>query len=66
MGRGKSNPETVAAQRKVEKAERVERNKAAGNDAVGKGAKPGFGTGEWARAHGVWKDRDTEGPAKKP
>jgi hypothetical protein len=40
-------------------------NKAAGDAAVGKGAKPGFGTGEWARLHGTWKDGDTEGPAKK-
>jgi hypothetical protein len=34
-------------------------------NATGQGSKPGFGTGEWARAHGLWKEGDTEGPAPK-
>lgn len=32
-------------------------------NATGRGSKPGFGTGEWARSHGLWKEGDTEGPA---
>lgn len=62
MGRGKSNPETVAAQRQNERTERTERTKAVTDAATGKGPGPHFGTGAWAKANGLWKEGDTEGP----
>ena len=63
MGRGRSNPETVAAQRQVEKNQRAERQREIAKNDLGKGEKPGFGTEAWAREHGLWQEGDTSGPA---
>lgn len=41
------------------------RLKETGDAAVGKGSGPYFGTGAWAKEHGLWEEGDTEGPAKK-
>lgn len=53
-----------AAKRKANEAVAKAASRKTASDAVlGKGPKPGFGTGAWARERGLWKDGDTEGPA---
>jgi hypothetical protein len=56
------NKQSGARGAKTQADQAKTRGRAATDAAVGRGSRPGFGTGAWAKAHGVWKEGDTEGP----
>lgn len=59
------NKESAKRGAETQKARTKARLEEVTKNDLGKGDKPGFGTGAWAKQHNLWREGDTEGPADK-